>query len=261
MFKRRFLSLLALCGVLAVGRPIPCRAQALETETARFAPRGAFEVDASYEFQTSREGTESAIPLAFEYALTDRLALLTEPVPYTRIRPSVAPGASGVGDIEVTLSGLVRVETRTVPALAVAGEVKVPTAEAPLIGSDHYDGTAYLIASKRLGPVDIHANLGYTVVGHPRGLAVHNTFDYALAGEYVLDPRCSLLAEVVGNTAALPEAALATESTVAPEISGGETVGMLGLRWKWTPSLAASLGVTVDNNSAVLLRPGLTVRF
>ena len=261
MSKRRFLPFLALCGVVAMGRPVPCAAQALETETARFAPSGAFEVDASYEFQTSREGTESAIPLAFEYALTDRLALLAEPVPYARIRPSGALGASGAGDIEVTLSGLILVETRAVPALAVAGEVKIPTAEAPLIGSDHYDGTAYVIASKRFGPVDVHANLGYTVVGHPRGLDVHDTFDYALAGEYVLDPRWSVLAEVVGNTAALPEAASATESTVAPEISGGETVGMLGIRWKWTPSVAASLGVTVDNNSAVLLRPGLTVRF
>ena len=36
---------------------------------------------------------------------------------------------------------------------------------------------------------------------------------------------------------------------------------MLGARWKWTPSLIASLGVMIDNNGAVLLRPGLATGF
>ncbi len=233
----------------------------LETETARFAPRGAFDVEGSYEFQTSRDGTESAFPLAFEYALSNRLALLAEPVPYTRISPSAARGANGIGDVEVTLSGLVRSETRHAPAIALAGEIKIPTAEAPLIGSDYYDGTGYLIASKRFSGLDLHANLGYTVVGHPAGLAVHNTFDYAVAGEYVLAARWSVVAEVVGNTAALPESAPASENTVAPEISGGETIGMIGARWKWTPGVAASLGVTIDTNGAVLFRPGVSTHF
>ena len=37
------------------------------------------------------------------------------------------------------------------PALALAGELKVPTGESPLIGSDQFDYSAYAIASKRFG--------------------------------------------------------------------------------------------------------------
>ena len=240
---------------------VPARAAApLETETARLAQRGELVMEANYEFQTSSGGTEAAIPLAFEYGLTRGLELMAEPVPYTSIKPKSVRGPTGVGDIEVTLSGLVRSESRRVPALALAGEIKIPTAEAPLIGSDHYDWTTYLIGSKRYGSVDVHANLGYTIVGHPSDFDVNNTIDYAVAVEYFLGPRWCVVAEVVGNTAAIPETGSA-ESTVAPEHSGGETVGMLGARWQWTPGFIASFGVTLDNNGAVLVRPGLTARF
>jgi hypothetical protein len=238
------------------------RAQAsapLETETARFAPRGSLEVEAGYEFQYSGDGTETAIPLAFEYTMSPRLALLFEPVPYTTINPSGGRGAQGVGDLELTMNGLVLAEARRMPAVSIAAELKVPTAEAPLIGSDYYDATAYLVASKRFGAIDTHANLGYTVVGHPSSIDIQNTVDYAVAAEYNVGQRWALVGEIVGNTAAIPEGASNAESSVTPEISGGETVGMLGVRWAWAPGRMTSAGVTIDNNGALLLRVGLTM--
>ena len=87
----------------------------LETETARFAPRGTFEAEGSFEVQRSKDGNESALPLAFEYALMNRLELMAEPVPFTRIRPKTTAGASGAGDLEVTLSGLVLTESPNRP--------------------------------------------------------------------------------------------------------------------------------------------------
>src|SRR5689334_1512882 len=113
-----------LLTALALLRPAPARAGApLETESARFAARGTLEAEAVFEFQTSKEGRETAVPLAFEYALTDRLALMAEPVPYTRIRPNLGRGASGAGDLEVTCAGLLRAESARGPALALAAEV------------------------------------------------------------------------------------------------------------------------------------------
>ena len=240
----------------------PARAAApLETETARFAPRGTFDAEGSLELQKSKDGHETALPLAFEYSLTHRLTLMAEPVPYTRIHPSATAGARGAGDIEVTLSGLLFAEAGNRPALALAGEIKIPTAEAPLIGSDEYDYAGYLVASKEFGRLDTHANFGYTIVGHPAGVAVNNTLNYALAGECSLSDRWAVVGEVLGNTSSLPENSGGSESVVTPELSGGETIGMLGARWRWTPIVTASFGVTLDNTGAVLLRPGLSARF
>jgi len=44
--------------------------QPLETETARPPQKGAFEVQTAFEFQTSKEGAERALPFAFEYGIT-----------------------------------------------------------------------------------------------------------------------------------------------------------------------------------------------
>jgi outer membrane putative beta-barrel porin/alpha-amylase len=241
---------------------VPARAGApLETETARFPPRGVFEAEAALEVQQSSDGRESALPLAFEYGLTDRLTLMAEPVPFTRIHPKSAPGATGIGDLEVTLSSLLLPESHRRPAFALAGEVKVPTAESMLIGSDQYDYAGYLIASKRLGKLDAHANLGYTVVGHPTGVAVENTFNYALAGEFSLAPRWTLVGEFLGNTAAVSGEGASNEATTTPEISGGEQIGMIGARYWLARRFVASLGITVDNTGAVLVRPGIGAKF
>ena len=249
--------------LFALGAPAsPARAGApLETETARFPRRGAFEVEAALEVQRSGDGRESALPLAFEYGLSDRLTLMAEPVPFTRIHPQSAPGATGIGDLEVTLSGLLFQETHSHPAFALAGEVKVPTAESMLIGSDQYDYAGYLIASRRFGRLDAHANLGYTIVGHPAGVAVENTFNYAIAGEYALGPRWTLVGEFLGNTAAVSGEGPSNEATATPEISGGEQIGMIGARYRLARRFVASLGVTVDSAGAVLLRPGIGAKF
>jgi hypothetical protein len=252
---------IALLTLLPWMRPATARAQApMETETARFSPRGVLQAEAVFEYQTSPDGRESALPFAVEYSITDRLSLLAEPVPFTQISPVQGFSARGPGDLEVTLTGLLMAEARRRPAFAVAGEVKVPTGEAPLIGSDRFDYTGYIIASKRLGRLDLHANLGYTIVGHPTGVAVNNTVDFALASEVTLDRRWQALAEILGNTSAIPEHA-GTESPTTPEISTGELTGMIGLRYALGARTVASMGVTLDTSGAVLLRPGIAMKF
>jgi hypothetical protein len=234
--------------------------QPLETETARLPRRGTVVVSGTYEFQTSAQGTEHAFPLALEYGLADRLALLVEPVLVTAIRPEATPTATGFGDVEITMQYLARAESRWVPALALAAEEKFPTARNRLIGTGKADFTPYLIASKRVGRVDLHANVGYSFMGKPSGLAVQNTLNVALALEDQLSSRFSLLGEVLSTTAA----ALAGEgeaSLTAPEIAGAEQVAMVGIRYRQSAHAHTwlSLGVTYDNTRAVLFRPGVTI--
>ena len=235
--------------------------QTLETETARLLPAHWWKLGNAFEFQRSGEGTEAAMPFAIEYGITDDLELLVEPVPYAAIRPKVGRHAMGVGDIEATLTGRVRQETRHGPALAFAAEVKLPTARDTLIGSGEPDYTAYVIASKRFGRFDTHVNVGYTLVGRQDNVQLNNIVSFAVAGVYrrSATARTQLFGEVLGNTAAVPGNESAT--TGAPEVAGGELVGTLGAGRDVGSGVLLYFAVSYDNNNAVLLRPGITWRF
>jgi len=236
--------------------PASIRAQTLETETARFHPARSFQIASGFEQQFSAEGRESAVPVALEYALTNTWELLVEPVPYTAIRPNVGPRATGLGDLELTVIHGLWTETAGRPAIAIAAEVKVATAESRLIGTDKTDFTGYLIASRRFGALDLHGNLGYTVLGKPAGVNVSNLIDFALGGTAPLGPKGIVFAEVLGNTTA----AGGPENGAAPEIAGGELSGTIGFGQEVSRSLFLSLAATYDNTHAVMLRPGFTLR-
>ena len=189
------------------------------------------EIAAGYELQHSREGNETAVPIAFEMGLTNRLGLLVEPVAFTAIRPEVGPSATGAGDIEVTVSYLLRKESRRMPALAVAAEEKIPTAHNTLIGTGKADHTAYIIASKLFGRFDTHANVGYTIVGSPRGQALSNRVMGALATEFAISPgllstaKCSAPQRRAAGKARRPRRA----PPVTPEASGDQIFGTIGI--------------------------------
>ena len=233
--------------------------QVLETETARLLPAHAWKLGSAFEFQTSSEGREAAIPFAIEYGLTNRLELVVEPVPYTAIRPNVGRHATGRGDLEATLTTLVRHETHSIPALAFAAEVKFATARDSLIGSGEPDYTGYLIASKRFGAIDTHINLAYTIVGRQDTVRLNNVVSFAVAGVYHPSSRIQLFGEVLGNTGAVPGSGEQTPG--APEVAGGELVGTVGAGREMGGGLLLYLSASYDNNNAVLLRPGLTWRF
>ena len=165
------------------------------------------------------QGTEHAVPVALEYGIANRLALLVEPVLVTLIRPEAPPNATGLGDLELTLQVLARGEGRLMPALALAAEEKLPTATNRQIGTGRADFTPYLIASKHIGRNEVHANVGYSFMGKPAGLSVQNTINLALAIERQMTPRLGVVAEVLSTSAAA--GADGGESSVnAPEIAG-----------------------------------------
>ena len=246
-----------LAGLVALLTPTAGSAQILETETARPVGRGVFKFGGNFEYQRSNEGHESALPLLIEYGFSSRLELALEPVGFTKIRPKVGTRASGAGDLEATLTFLASHETGAMPAIAFAGEIKFPTAKNRLIGTGRTDYALYVIGSKKLGDVDLHGNLGYTIVGKPLGAPLKNILNVAVGGERKFKTAWSIFGEVLANTASstLPEAA----NQATPEAPGGEIVGSLGLARYVSHSFRLSMGVSVDNNGAVLVRPGITL--
>lgn len=259
----RALRLLGAVVWLHAGIASTAAAQILETETARPLGRGVIEASGNFEYQTSSEGHETAVPFAVEYGFTDRLELLVEPVAYTAIRPKAGARATGVGDVEVTLTWLARAEAPGVPALALAGELKLPSAGDTLIGTGKTDVAGYLIGSKRWGRLDTHADVSYTIVGRPRGAALKNIFGFALGAEWRLSGPNELFGEVLGNTAAAVNAEPGTGAetgAATPEAPSGEVSLSAGVARYVLPALRVSLGLSVDNNGAVLFRPGFTMR-
>lgn len=239
------------------------RSQPLETETARTLPTGRMKLAGSFEFQTSAEGTEVAVPLEIEYGITDNLQLLVEPVAYTAIHPKSGASASGLGDLETTLLYRFIQESESLPAFAVAGEVKIPISKNVLIGTGKTDYAAYLIASKRFGLTDLHANIGYTIVGVPAGATLKNVLSGSAAFEYHLNTRFDVVGELFANTPSVPEGNEtpdANESTTTPEAAGGEVFGTIGARYYPQPNLALSLGFSYDNKGALLVRPGIALK-
>ena len=132
-----------------------------------------------------------------------------------------------------------------------------------MIGTGKTDYAGYLIASKRFGRLDTHANLGYTIVGQPAGTSLDNIFNFALAGQYHVTDRYEVFGEILGNTfSALGEGDNSFGgNTVTPEAAGGELVGTLGAGMYIKSVFFLYFGISYDNNNAVLLHPGLTLRF
>jgi hypothetical protein len=237
--------------------------QPLETETARLIAPGKANIECAFEFQTSSDGKEYAAPIAIEYGLANRFELLVEPVFYTAIRPKLGPRATGVGDLECTLEYLALNENGRLPAIALAAEFKLPTTKNNLIGTGKTDFTGYMILSKHYGQFDTHGNLGYCIMEKPAGISLNNIIVFAMAEEYHLNSQIDIVGEFLGNTSseATGGVFLGNESATAPEVAGGELVGMIGGRYSIQRNIVLSLGSCYDNNQALLLRPGLTIGF
>ena len=107
--------------------------------------------------------------------------------------------------------------------IAPAAEAKIPTASNRQISTGKGDVTPYLIASKRVGAVDGHVNVGYSFVGTPADLAVQNTLKLAVA----LEARPPVRPRHGGRTApsVAPLAACHTASVAAAATATGARVG------------------------------------
>jgi hypothetical protein len=241
---------------------------AMETETARVLAPGHFEIGTAFEFQTSSNGEEFALPMAIEFGVFHHLEVLIEPVPFTSIRPASGGSATGLGDLETTLTYLVVEEQKYVPALAIAGEIKFPTAGNRQIGSGEYDYRIYAIASKRLGNVDVHFNFGYSIIGAPPGVSTKNPIDAELGAEWFVHPKFDLFAEInyVGSSSSnggegTVPAADSADSGVTPEIAAEELVASAGVRTHLARHVDAFGSFSYDNNDAKLFRTGLTIKY
>ncbi|MEP7146589.1 MAG: transporter [bacterium] len=234
----------------------------METESARLQNSGWMKVGSAYEIQTSDQGKEYAVPFVFEYGITDRFEIVVEPILFSSIKPNSGSTAKGLGDLEMTLSYLLFKEKKSFPAIALAAEVKIPTANNKLIGTGKTDYAFYLIGSKKFGNLDLNANINYTYIGKPTGSSLQNIFFFASSFKYEIKNKILLFGELYGNTPStnIPEGSgMGGEGTLTPEAAGGEIVGSLGVGYYVVPKLLLSFSTSYDNNNAFLFRPAISL--
>ena len=105
----------------------------------------------------------------------------------------------------------------------------------------------------------------YTFLGKPEGVVANNLFNYAIGTIFTASPKSILFGEFYGNTSGLGDAetpeGVVTNTGSSQEISGGENVGAIGYGYYLKKELLISLGVSYNNNNAILFRPGIEWKF
>jgi hypothetical protein len=109
------------------------------------------------------------------------------------------------------------------------------------------------IASKSFRSVDVHLNVGYTVVGDPAGISLRDTVSYSLGFDYTLPASpFRLLAEVSGQTSSNPA------DSIHP------LTGLLAASYAVNPLLVFDAGIgrgLTSSSAQVVASAGLTLRF
>ncbi len=99
--------------------------------------------------------------------------------------------------------------------------------------------------------------MSYTVVGRPAGAELKNVFGFALGAEWSWNISNQLFGEILANTAASATAEPAPGTVaVTPEAPGGEVSITAGIAHQFLPGLRGFLGLSADNNGAVLFPRG-----
>jgi hypothetical protein len=236
--------------------------QPLETETARLPAKGHGDIQFEFEYATSSESNDIAMPIVFEYGISDRLKFVVEPDVYASIKPKGGgSSASGFGDTEAKLVYLVSEETDSTPAFAIAGEIKIPTGKKPDLGSGKVDYRAFGVVSKRVGAFDLHANLGYTLVGSPAGEKLANVVDYSAAAEYEVNKSFTLVSEILGASELGGGGGAEVPGGAETEAAGTTITGLIGGIFHISPKTQFAIAATYDSGSAFLIRAGLTYSF
>jgi hypothetical protein len=172
-------------------------ARPLTTDDAWTVEKGKFQLetgfDATRQDNHDREITPS---LTVSYGLLERMDVGIGSA-YLFVRPKEGENENGLGDTEAKLKYRLFDEKDWMPAFAVTGKLKIPTAsESKSLGSGKTDFGINTIVTKTLSKKWVlHLNLGYTFIGEH---GASNEFNYSAAAQFILSDKWALVGEIVG---------------------------------------------------------------
>jgi hypothetical protein len=172
-------------------------ARPLTTDDAWTIEKGQFQLELG--FDAARQDThdkELSPSMTLSYGLLERLDLGIG-AGYLYVDPKEGSKEKGFSDTELKLKYRPIDEKGWMPALAVTGALKIPTAsESKGLGSGQTDFGMNAIVTKNFGKrFAIHLNLGYTFVGEDK---VDNELNYSIGTQFILSQRWTVVGEIVG---------------------------------------------------------------
>lgn len=239
-----------LCILAAFGLSSTLRADlALETETAELGKKGEWLVSTALQFERERDGSTALFTLnQYEVGLTDRAEILIEPFFLEWGHPKGEKSYHGMGDLEITPSYMVILETEKTPAVVLALKVKVPTARNRAIGTREWDYYPYVILGKKWHDWLFNANFGRNFITSPADEPLKDQWIYDFSAERVITEKWSIIGEIFGNS----KAAAGEKATFA---------GAIATEYKFTEHFNTFVSVGYDTDHLMAIRSGFNITY
>jgi cobalt/nickel transport protein len=172
-------------------------ARPLTTDDAWTVEKSAFQLEAGFDaLRRDNHDREYSPSLTLSYGLSERMDLGIGSG-YVFSHPKEGERENGIADTEIKLKYRWMDEKDWMPAFAVSGILKIPTAsESKGFGSGQTDFGINVMVTKNLSKRwVVHLNIGYTFIGEDH---VNNELNYSVAVQFMLTEKWALVGEVVG---------------------------------------------------------------
>lgn len=169
------------------------------TEDADVAAYHRPELELSIDHWSWRDDSQTRQYLAtVNYGLLRRLEISLE-LPSIEHRPASGPTAFGPGDVTLATKFQLLPETERRPAFLMRNSVKTQSGDSDRgLGTGTTDVAAIMAASKHVGSLRLHAQLGVIRVGGPTPPRRH-LYQYGVAADLALSESARLAAECFGS--------------------------------------------------------------
>ncbi|MFC1589870.1 transporter [Candidatus Omnitrophota bacterium] len=226
----------------------------LSTEDATVIDKGSLEVEGGFEWTRleNRDDNYSFV-LVPNYGLLEHVQICCE-IPFDIIRPEDDSDQEGLGDIGVASKILILQETERIPSVVFKSIVKLSTGDEDKgLGSGDEDVTLILAATKSIGKVTLHSNIGYSFVGKEADDSLKDCMLYGVAFEYPVGSELSIVGEVYGES----ESGFNKDSHVISPL--------VGLRYQLTENItfdtAFKIGTSYEKKTDYGIIGGLSMSF
>ncbi len=181
-----------------LGIPYALAVRPLSTDDAWTVEKGKFQLEMGMDVtRQDNHDKEYSPTLTLTYGLLGHMDMGIG-IGYLFVHPEEGDSENGFGDTAVKVKYRLADEKEWLPALAITGKLKLPTAsDKKGLGSGEADFGLNVIATKNITRrLALHANLGYTFIGED---GANNEMNYALGSQFVLTGKWALVGEIVGT--------------------------------------------------------------